>query len=202
MNTCVWPRVKTADAVHARHVVPTLHQIGADLVGLAAVGTDLLVHDHHAQLFLFHRLDDLLEVLVRRIFEHRALISASFFFAARDRCGARELRRTLRCARFLDDAHRLGDVLLERLLRPTSSSFGVGCLSSGNSRLALPAFFASSSIAATIFLISSCANATASRKSSSEISLPPPSTIITRVGRAGDDDVHAAGFVLRQRRIA
>ena len=52
-------------------------------------------------------------------------------------------------------------------------------LSSGYSRFFLPAFFASWSIALTIFLISSCANATASRNTSSVISLAPPSTIIT-----------------------
>ena len=86
------------------------------------------------------------------------------------------------------------------VLRTHASSVG-STTSSGYSRFVLPAFFCSWLIAVTIFLISSCANSTAPRKSSSEISLPPPSTIMTRIGGAGDDDVHAAGFVLRQRRI-
>jgi hypothetical protein len=52
----------------------------ADLVGFAAVGTNLLVDDHHAQLFLFHALDDLARSLCcsHRIFEQRAERFASF----------------------------------------------------------------------------------------------------------------------------
>ena len=50
-----------ARAVNARHVVH-LAPDRTDLVGLAAVGTNLLVDDHRAKLVLFHRLDDLVEL--------------------------------------------------------------------------------------------------------------------------------------------
>ena len=95
--------------------------------------------------------------------------------ASRSRLRARVCRTRVAFG-LLGDAHRVGDffveVLVDRRIEPA-------LLSSGYSRFALPAFFASSSIALTIFLISSCANATAPRNSSSEISLAPPSTIIT-----------------------
>ena len=49
---------RTVDARHVVHLAPDR----ADLVGLAAVGTNLFVDDHRAQLVLFHRLDDLAEL--------------------------------------------------------------------------------------------------------------------------------------------
>ena len=96
----------------ARHVVH-LAQIGR-ICWLRPSGQCV---DHHAELVLFHRLDDLLEILIVRILEERedlvVLLGAAF-----DRCGALEFGEGRFAFALFDDAHRLGDVLGERLADP------------------------------------------------------------------------------------
>ena len=110
------PARENARTVNARHVAD-LRPDRADLVGLAAVGTNLFVDDHHAQLLLFHRLDDLLEVFIVLVFEQR---EDSRIFGAElgDRRRARQLVERRIALELLGHAHRCRDFFFEVLLDP------------------------------------------------------------------------------------
>ncbi len=106
-----------ARAVHARHVVD-LAPDRPDLIGLAAVGANLLVDDHGAELVLFHGLDDLVEVLGLGILEQRADVRVVLLRELGQRGFAREVGERRVALLLVGDAHRLGDFLLEVLARP------------------------------------------------------------------------------------
>ena len=89
-----------------------------DLVGLATVGTNLLVDDHRAEFVLFHRLEDLLELFRLRIGDQCANDRIVLLVEFEDRRIAREVDERRFALRLLDDAHRLADFLGEVLAHP------------------------------------------------------------------------------------
>ena len=189
---------KDARTVDAGHVVD-LAPDRPDLVGLAAVGADLLVHDHRAQLVFFHRLDDFAEVFRSgRRFEQRldvvVLLGAAF-----ERFGNRQRRKGAFALALFDDAHRFGDVLGERFANPLVE-VGVDFLDRELAFLLARFFRELIDRLDDLFDL-----ALRELDRAEEIFLADLFAAAfdhhDRIGRAGDDDVHAAGDVLVERRI-
>ena len=183
------------DALQRNHLRPDR----ADLVGLAAVGADLLVDDHDAELFLLHRLDDLVEVFAAFFFEQLADRRRPSDRSA----SSASLSESLANAAFALAFSMLRIALatsFSNVLR-THASSAASTTSNGIRRVSSCRLSSRACRSPRRSLDLSCANSTAPRKSSSEIFVSAAFDHHHRVGRAGDDDVHAAGFVLRQGRV-
>ena len=189
---------KDGAAVNARNVVH-LRPNRPDFVGFASVGTNLVLDDHHAQLFLFHRLDDLLEVFIVRIFEFGAQCFI-FLAEAHERFLARQRGKSGVAFALIHDAHGLGDVFLERLLDPSLQLRVVP----GNRELAFGFGRALRQ------LVDRCNDLldflVCERDGGEQILLAQFLAAALdhhdRIGGSGDDNVHAARFILRKRRVA
>ena len=160
----------------------------------------MFVHDHRAQLVLFHRFDDLVEGLRRcRVFEQFANF-VIFLAAAIERFFDRNACEEPFAFLLIDRAHRFGDIFGERLTHPfierrirfvdrvLAFLFAVGfgeLVDRGDDLTDL--VVRERDGAEEIFLGDFFAFAFDHHHG---------------VGGAGDDDVHATGFVLRQRGIA
>ncbi len=170
----------------------------ANLVGFAAVGTDLLVDDHDAEFFLLHRLDDLVEVFAVLVFErgaHVEVFGADFF-----ECGfLRELREGRVALALFGDAHRLGEVFFERLARPRIER---GIYDQQRIRaLFLAGFFLQLVDRGDDFFDLRVRELDRTEEIVLGDFVSAAFDHHDAVEGTGDHDVHAAGFVLRQRRV-
>ena len=183
-----------AAAVDARNVVD-LAPDSPDLVGFAAVGTYLFIDDHLAQLFLFHRLDDLLEV--RPLAGRRASAESSGFLSpSRSSASARvifanaSLRSVLSTMRI---------ALATSSLKVFSTHFSsvASGFRSGNSRLALPALLGELVDRGDDFLDVLVRELDGSEELILGDLFAAALDHHDGLGGPGDDDVHTTGFVLR-----
>ena len=184
------------DARHVVHFAPDR----TDLIGLASVGTDTLVDDHGTKLLFFHRLDDL-----RKLFAGRRKLEQRFdglvFLAATLPRFVNRNRGEGRFALLLvDDAHRAGNVFAECFAHPLVESRIQ--LRHGILALGLSGFFRE-----LVDRLDDLANlGVRELDCAQEVFLGDLLALALDhhdgVGRAGDHDVHAAGFVLRKRWIA